>query len=75
MHMTEDQKGTPAKPGRRQRNPSLGVALKQAKRAGVIVSGASIEPGGKIELRFGEPETSTGNAVDRWLNARATKGN
>jgi hypothetical protein len=42
----------------RHRKPSLAAVLKQATQAGQSVKGAVIEPNGKIELTFGEPDPS-----------------
>jgi hypothetical protein len=44
-------------PARRHRTPTLATALRQAKAAGALVTGAVIEAG-KITLEFGEPEAS-----------------
>jgi hypothetical protein len=41
---------------RRVRKPSLATLLKQAAKAGQPVRGAVIEPDGKIELIFGQPD-------------------
>jgi hypothetical protein len=43
---------------RRPRKPTLAGALKQATKAGHPVKGAVIDPDGKIELKFGEPDAS-----------------
>ena len=54
----------------RQRKPSLAAALKQARKAGVSVKGATIEAG-KVSLEFGEPEAA--EAGDAWDKALGLK--
>src|SRR5262245_19527894 len=54
-------KASPPPHARRQRKPNLASALRQAPKAGASVQGAVIDPSGKIELRFGEPEKPTTN--------------
>jgi hypothetical protein len=39
---------------RRARKPTLAAALRQAAKAGAKVSGAVLDPSGRVELRFGE---------------------
>jgi hypothetical protein len=58
-------------PARRHRTPTLASALRQAKAAGAVVTGAVIEAG-KITLEFGEPEASSGlNEWDQVLHRDA----
>ena len=57
-------------PKRRQRKPSLATALKQARKAGVSVKGATIEAG-KVSLEFGEPEPEPTNDFDKWKAKRS----
>jgi hypothetical protein len=46
---------------KRQRRTTLRDALQQAAKAGAAVRGAVIDPSGRIELRFGEPDKATTN--------------
>jgi hypothetical protein len=57
---------------KRQRKPTLSRALREAWKAGVDVSGATIEPG-KVALQFGEPRAGEkhGNELDEWIAKRA----
>ena len=43
---------------RRSRRPNLASALKQAGKAGVAVSGATIRPDGSVALEFGNPDSA-----------------
>lgn len=43
---------------RSQRKPSLAAAIRQARKAGVEVSGATIAPDGSVFLRFSQPGKS-----------------
>lgn len=54
---------TPTTPLRPPRKPTLAAALRQAKRAGVSVRGATIEAG-KITLELGEPGSASDNPWD-----------
>ena len=51
---------------RRQRKPSLTKALREAKKAGIPVAGATFTAD-SISLSFGEAAKSNGNDLDRWL--------
>ena len=57
---------------RRQRKPTLSRALREAKRAGVNVAGATYEDG-KVSLQFGEPQAGEkhGNELDEWIEKHA----
>jgi hypothetical protein len=62
----------PAKRTRR-RPVTLASALRQAKRAGVAVKGAVLEPG-KVTLQFGQTDGSTNDTpddVERWISEHA----
>jgi hypothetical protein len=50
-----------SKKARAPRRPTLANALKQADKAGKSVRGAVIDPDGKIELTFGEPDLPEAN--------------
>jgi hypothetical protein len=54
-------------PRRRVHKPTLSRVLREAKKAGASVRGATIEPDGRIALQFGEPD-SVANA-NEWDNA------
>jgi hypothetical protein len=58
---------------RRQRKPTLADALKQAKKAGVDVSGATIEDG-KVSLTFGENEDAKVTPLEQWRAKRRGQG-
>jgi len=58
---------------RRQRKPTLAGALKQAKKAGVNVSGATIEDG-KVSLTFGEDEEARVTPLEQWRAKRRGQG-
>jgi hypothetical protein len=65
----------PAPVPRRQRKPSLTEALREAKKAGISVTGATYTADGSVSLSFGEK--SNGNELDQWLagrHANTTKG-
>jgi hypothetical protein len=59
-------------PSRRQRKrtPSLARALREAKKAGIPVTGATFTAD-SVSLSFGEAVKSNGNALDEWM-ARAS---
>lgn len=62
----------------RQRKPNLAAAIKQAKKAGVNVSGAVLETDGRLLLTFGKSTNANNvNSLDTWImkNARQTQGN
>ncbi len=62
----------------RQRKPNLAAAIKQAKKAGMSVSGAVLETDGRLSLTFGElTNANSVNSLDTWImkNARTTQGN
>lgn len=75
--------GTPAlgsRPETRQprtarlRKPNLATAIKQAAKAGVIVSGAVIETDGRLSLTFGESTNlNSANNLDVWIAKNANK--
>jgi hypothetical protein len=52
---------------------ALARAIKQSEKAGKHVRSASIYSD-HVELKYGEPKSSNTDALDGWLNARATKG-
>jgi hypothetical protein len=54
-----------AKRKRGPRKPTLVSELRQAKKAGLSVKGATIEPDGRLSLQFGEPEPT--EASNPWL--------
>jgi hypothetical protein len=61
---------------RRQRAPSLTKALREAKKAGIPVTGATFTAD-SVSLSFGEAVKSNGNDLDQWLAGRhenATEG-
>jgi hypothetical protein len=62
----------PARPRRAAaRKPSLARALVEAKKAGVAVTGATVEPG-KVALTFGEAaKNSSGDELDKWMAKHA----
>jgi len=55
-------------PRPRPNKPRLETALKQARKAGHHVRGATIGPDGKIELRFGDSDenTATVTPLEAW---------
>ena len=55
-----------AKP-RQRHKATLAAALKQAKEAGVNVSGATLAADGSVSLQFGEPEAEQTNELDKWM--------
>ena len=68
---------TPEPRSRRQRKPTLASAIREARKAGVPVSGATLTADGSVSLTFGgEPKTSR-NELDEWMarhHADSTKG-
>jgi hypothetical protein len=62
---------TPASAPRRSkaRTPSLTKALREAKKAGIPVTGATFTAG-SVSLSFGEAAKSNGNDLDQWLAGR-----
>jgi hypothetical protein len=65
---------TPRRP--KARTPSLTKALREAKKAGLSVAGATFTAD-SVSLAFGETAKSNGNALDQWLAGRhenPTKG-
>jgi hypothetical protein len=67
----------PAAPRRqRKRSPSLTKALREAKKAGIPVTGATFTAD-SVSLSFGEAVKSNGSDLDQWLARRhenPTKG-
>jgi hypothetical protein len=64
-----DDDAGPVEPTRRERRRTLTTAIKQAAKAGVIVSGATIAPDGTISISFEKPSiASHGNDNDRDRN-------
>jgi len=64
-------------PKHRTRKPSLTKALREAKKAGLSVTGATYTAAGSVSLSFGEAVKSNGNDLDQWLAGRhenPTKG-
>jgi hypothetical protein len=55
-------------PRRRIHKPTLSRVLREARKAGATVRGATIEPDGRIALQFGEPD-STGMNGNEWDQA------
>jgi hypothetical protein len=53
----------------RTRTPSLTKALREAKKAGIPVTGATFTAG-SVSLSFGEAAKSNGNDLDQWLAGR-----
>jgi hypothetical protein len=58
----------PAPRRQRKRTPSLTKALREAKKAGISVAGATFAADGSVSLSFGEK--SNGNDLDQWLAGR-----
>jgi hypothetical protein len=66
------------RPKHRTRKPSLTKALREAKKAGISVAGATFTADGSVSLSFGEAVKTNGNELDQWLaghHENATKGN
>jgi hypothetical protein len=64
------------RPKHRTRTPSLTKALREAKKAGISVTGATFTAD-SVSLSFGEAAKSNGNDLDQWLAGRhenPTKG-
>jgi hypothetical protein len=63
---------------RRLRKPTLAGAIREAKKAGVPVAGATFAVDGSISLAFGEATKTNGNGeLDEWMakhHADSTKG-
>jgi hypothetical protein len=58
-----------SKKARALRRPTLANALKQADKAGKSVRGVVIDPDGKFELKFGEPDApQSDNPWDKVLH-------
>jgi hypothetical protein len=53
----------------RKRSPSLTKALREAKKAGIPVTGATFTAD-SVSLSFGEAAKSNGNDLDHWLAGR-----
>ena len=49
---------------KRKRRPTLAAALREARKAGITVAGATVETG-KVTLTFGKPEPT--EASNPWL--------
>lgn len=49
---------------KRIRRPTLRQALKQASKAGMAVSGATVKPDGSVELAFGSAKAGQPNGHD-----------
>jgi hypothetical protein len=54
----------------RIRTPSLTKALREAKKAGLSVTGVMFTADGGVSLSFGEAVKSNGNDLDQWLAGR-----
>jgi hypothetical protein len=54
----------------RIRTPSLTKALREAKKAGIPVTGATLAADGGVSLSFGEAAKSNDNALDEWMAGR-----
>jgi hypothetical protein len=75
--------GTPAlepRPGAaqpktaRQRKPNLATAMKQARKAGVEVIGATLETDGRLSLTFGGSTNANAcSTLDDWIVKHAHK--
>ena len=63
-------KPVPAPVPRRQRKRSLTKALREAKKAGISVTGATLTADGSVSLSFGEAAKSNGNELDEWMAGR-----
>lgn len=64
-----DEATKPAKSRKPPKPLTLARALRDAKKAGVTVAGATVE-NGKVTLQFGEPQTNqktNNNDLDKWL--------
>jgi hypothetical protein len=59
----------PAPRRQRKRSPSLTKALREAKKAGISVTGATFTAD-SVSLSFGEAAKSNGNDLDQWLAGR-----
>ena len=57
----------PQPPRRRRRKPTLGDAIRQAKKEGVNVSAATVTPDGSVSLTFGEAQPKSETDLDKWL--------
>jgi hypothetical protein len=68
----DDQVEPAPVPSRRQRKrtPSLAKALREAKKAGIPVTGATFTAD-SVSISFGDAVKSNGNALDEWM-ARAS---
>jgi septal ring factor EnvC (AmiA/AmiB activator) len=57
-----------AKPAGRKRKMSLSDAIKQAKKAGEAVAGATLAADGSVSLTFGQPDATkaNGNGDNPW---------
>jgi hypothetical protein len=66
---------TPRRP--KARTPSLTRALREAKKAGISVAGATFTADGSVSLSFGDAVKTNGNELDEWMarHANATKRN
>jgi hypothetical protein len=53
----------------RKRSPSLTKALREAKKAGIPVTGVTFTAD-SVSLSFGEAAKSNGNDLDQWLAGR-----
>jgi hypothetical protein len=62
----------------RPRKPTLARAIREAKRAGLSVAGATLTVDGSVSLAFGEAAKTNGNGeLDEWMakhHADSTKG-
>lgn len=61
----------------RQRKPTLASALREAKKVGASIAGATLAADGSVSLTFGEAAKTNGNELDEWMakhHADSTKG-
>ena len=54
----------------RPRRPTLASALKQAKKEGLAVSGATWAADGTVSLTFGESNSAQQGDLDKWIAKR-----
>jgi hypothetical protein len=57
-------------PRKRHRKSKLARELRELKKAGVPVAGATLTADGSISLTFGEAVKSPGNELDDWVQRR-----
>jgi hypothetical protein len=73
----DDEPAAPV-PARRKRKRSLTMEQREAKKAGLSVTGATYAVDGSVSFSFGEAvKTTNGDALDQWMarHANPTEGN